>query len=260
VKKQSILMLLSIFLFTFFSGCSYVDIDNNLQTRIHQINSKEASSAPDGRAYVEDSSLSENYIDLKGIGGAFSAYKNYSVINMNGAEIATIEKGEEGVTYTLKSVQLFDSIYTSDVDMYGCQIDDVEFLESTPFILVEIEASYIAPSDKKKEIVADANEISGMAVESQPGKQLPEGMFPTVAYFSLRPPKDDSVLDYQHNFFSYRIKDGEPVKFQIGLFCGQSYIDNKNVYLEVNASPSIKDKVTGDTTRKLFVLFPESEE
>lgn len=91
-------------------------------------------------------------------------------------------------------------------------------------------------------------------------KQLPEGMFPTVAYFSLRPPKDDSVLDYQHNFFSYRIKDGEPVKFQIGLFCGQSYIDNKNVYLEVNASPSIKDKVTGDTTRKLFVLFPESEE
>lgn len=144
--------------------------------------------------------------------------------------------------------------------MYGCQIEDRDFLENTPFVLVELEALYKAPDGAETEIVADANELSGTALDSQITQQMEEEMYPAIGFFSLRPDKDDPSLDYRHNFFSYRIKAGEPITFQVGLFCGQSYIDAKNVYLEVNVIPSIEEEITGDKTRKLFVLFPESEE
>lgn len=45
------------------------------------------------------------------------------------------------------------------------------------------------------------------------------------------------------------------------LICSRDYIDAKNVFLEVNELPSTNElyKMTGDTARKLFVLFPEGE-
>jgi len=45
------------------------------------------------------------------------------------------------------------------------------------------------------------------------------------------------------------------------VFCEQEYIDAKNVFLEVNEVPQPNEgtHVTGDFTRKLFVLFPENE-
>ena len=44
-----------------------------------------------------------------------------------------------------------------------------------------------------------------------------------------------------------------------GLFCGPSYVEGGNVYLEVNEAPSLEQEMSGDTTRKLFALFPEQE-
>ena len=85
-------------------------------------------------------------------------------------------------------------------------------------------------------------------------------MYPAAAYISLRPQENDPDLDKGHDFFAYRIQEGEPVTFQLGLFCGPSYLEGGNVYLEVNEAPSLEQEMSGDTTRKLFALFPEQED
>ena len=92
--------------------------------------------------------------------------------------------------------------------------------------------------------------------------QTPDGLWPMPVYFSMRPKEDDPLLDSRHQMFCYIIQDGETISFQVGLICAQDYIDDKNVFLEVNAVPSTNwlYEMTGDTARKLFVLFPEGEE
>lgn len=263
MKRKLIIpvIIASVLLFTV-SGCSYKELDEQLQGTVEeQMDGGVDGYTSDGRAYAEVPPPPEDNMETGGLEQSFSAYRQYTVLSgEEGVEDLTIEKGTQGLTYTLKGVQAFDSIYDAGVDMYGCQMDNSSHLESTPFVLVELEASYTAPEGAGTEVIADANELSGTALDSQITQQMEKEMYPVVGFFSLRPEEDDPDLDYQHNFFSYRIKDGELVTFQIGLFCGQSYIDAKNVYLEVNAIPSIKEEVTGDTARKLFVLFPESEE
>lgn len=263
MKKTMIIPVLVAFvLLVAVSGCSYKELDEQIQSTIEQqMDGGVDGYTSDGRAYVEVPPLPEDEIELSGTEQSFSAYRKYTVLSgEEGVEDLTVERGTQGLTYTLKDVQAFDSIYDSGVDMYGCQIEDRDFLENTPFVLVELEALYKAPDGAETEIIADANELSGTALDSQITQQMEEEMYPAIGFFSLRPDKDDPSLDYRHNFFSYRIKAGDPITFQVGLFCGQSYIDAKNVYLEVNVIPSIEEEITGDKTRKLFVLFPESEE
>ena len=263
MKTRHIISLLAAMVLLFVgTGCSYKKIDETLQSAVQQeVDSGVDGYTSDGRAYVEVPPQPEDDVERKGAGESFSAYKQYTVLSgVPGVEDVVMERGTKGLTYTLKKVQVFASIYDAKVDMYGCQMEDSSFLESTPFVLVEMEASYTAPDSAETEVIADATELSAVALDSQMNQQMEEEVYPVTAYFSLRPKEDDPDLDYQHNFFSYRIKDGDPVTFQIGLFCGQSYLDGKNVYLEVNEVPSIEQEMTGDITRKLFVLFPESEE
>ena len=261
-KALAVPLLITLALAVTTAGCSYKELDEQLQSTIEQqMDGGVDGYTSDGRAYAEVPPPPEDNIELSGLEQSFSADREYTVLSgEQGVEDLTVERGTQGLTYTLKDVQAFDSIYDSGVDMYGCRIEDRNFLESTPFILVEVEAFYEAPDGAEAEIVADAGELSGTALASQITRQMEEGMYPEIAFFSLRPDKDDPSLDYQHEFFLYRIKDGEPVTFQVGLFCGQSYMAAKNVYLEVNEIPSIEEEITGDKTRKLFVLFPESEE
>ena len=56
-----------------------------------------------------------------------------------------IERGTQGLTYTLKGAEAFGSIYESGVDLYGCQIEDQAILENMSFVLVELEARLHRP-------------------------------------------------------------------------------------------------------------------
>ena len=92
-------------------------------------------------------------------------------------------------------------------------------------------------------------------------QQMEEEMYPAAAYFSLRPQEDDPDLDKGHDFFAYRIQEGEPVTFQLGLFCGPSYVEGgKRPTWRSTRPPPWSRRMSGDTTRKLFALFPEQED
>lgn len=254
------------------TGCSYKALDEQIQQTVHQAQQAVQQAADpedddgidgytdEGRPYVVVPPAPEDDMEIKGPGGSFSAYRVYTV-HYDDPEFADlpIERGTQGLTYTLKGVETFGSIYESGVDLYGCQIEDQAILENMSFALVELEASYTAPAGSDAAIIADAGELSGVALQDRMTQQMEEEMYPAAAYFSLRPQEDDPDLDKGHDFFAYRIQEGEPVTFQLGLLCGPSYVEGGNVYLEVNEAPSLEQEMSGDTTRKLFALFPEQE-
>lgn len=244
------------------SGCSYKDFDDKVQGALQdspQSIGGVDGYTPDGRPYAEISLLSEDQIEFKGIGESIPDYKSFTIID--DTVETPIERGVKGLTYTLEAVQTFSNFSDSNVDSYGCILDDKNMLETNSFILVDIKASYVAPSDGPNEIMADASDLSGMFLTSKLSTPVQEAQKPYVGYFSLRPERDDPRLDYQHQPFCYYIKDGTTINFQLGVFCEQEYIDAKNVFLEVNEVPQPNEgtHVTGDFTRKLFVLFPENE-
>ena len=243
------------------SGCSYKDFDDKVQDALQgqpQSMGGIDGYTSDGRPYVEAQMLSENQIDFIGIGEAVSAYKSFTLSDSSSETL--IEKGVEGLTYTVEKVKSFPSISDADVDSH-CILDNQNAPETNAFVLVDIKAAYTAPSDSLKEVMADANDLSGMLLTSKLSDPVEETQKPCVGYFSLRPQKDDPRLDYRHQALCYYIKDGETIHFQLGIFCEQKHIDNKNVFLEVNEVPQPNEDVsiTGDFARKLFVLFPENE-
>lgn len=254
------------------TGCSYKALDEQIQQTVQQAQQAVQQAADpedddgidgytdEGRPYVVVPPAPEDDMEIKGPGGSFSAYRVYTVhYDDPEFEDLPIERGTQGLTYTLKGAEAFGSIYESGVDLYGCQIEDQAILENMSFVLVELEASYTAPAGSDAAIIADAGELSGVALQDRMTQQMEEEMYPAAAYFSLRPQEDDPDLDKGHDFFAYRIQEGEPVTFQLGLLCGPSYVEGGNVYLEVNEAPSLEQEMSGDTTRKLFALFPEQE-
>lgn len=241
-----------------FSGCSYKELDEQIQGTIQQIEGVEDQSVQENPPKPEDQTM------YKGIGETFSAYKKYAIDFGAGEEVDPLvnEKGNEGLTYTLKDVTAYASIHDADVDMYGCMFsENDDFIKNNAFILIDIQASYTAPEEGEKQIIADAGELSGTVLESKMTGQTPDGLWPMLVYFSMRPKEDDPLLDSRHQMFSYIIQDGETIDFQVGLICSQDYIDDQNVFLEVNEVPSTNELygMTGDTARKLFVLFPEGD-
>lgn len=254
MQKNKLLVILIAAIIALCGGCSYKEIDEQIQSTVK-------GGVNNGQTYVEVPPQPEDQIEYKGVGESFSAYKKYK-LTMDGTEEETeIEKGNQGLTYTLKGVTAYASIYDSQVDMYGCALaDNEDILRNNAFILIDVHASYTAPTEAAEEIIADAGQLSGICLEGKMTQQAAEGIQPMLVYFSMRPEEDDPKLDYQHQFFSYIIQNGESMDFQVGISCAQEYIDDKNVFLEVNEIPSIDGDVTGDTARKLFVLFPEGEE
>ena len=256
MKKNKLLVALVAASIALCGSCSYKEVDNQLQGAIQQIGGMEDQTV------IENPPMPEDQTMYKGIGETFSAYKKYLVDFGEETDPIENEKGNEGLNYTLKGVNDYASIHDADVDMYGCMFsENDDFIKNNAFILIDIQASYTAPEEGEKQIIADAGELSGTALESKMTGQTPDGLWPMLVYFSMRPKEDDPLLDSQHQMFSYIIQDGETIAFQVGLICSQVYIDDQNVFLEVNEVPSTNElyEMTGDTARKLFVLFPDGD-
>ena len=112
----------------------------------------EADSAPETSAAGET--------EIKGTGESISGYKSFTIHYEDDTESA-IQRGVEGLTYTLEGVQVFDSIKDAGVDMYGCTVDSEDIL-GLPFVLVELKADYTAPTGGEGEVIADANDLTPM--------------------------------------------------------------------------------------------------
>ena len=253
--KRRITALLAALTLFLCAGCSYRELDD----LIHDAFPGEGGNAtPPAVTFTPPP---EDQITYQGVGGSFSAYRKYSVHADDGSDLEDeiIERGEQGLTYTLEGVQVYDSFQDAGVDEYGLMFTDETFLKNNRFILADMKASYTAPPGGETKIAADANELSGIYLTSGLAGQEEYGMPPTLAYFNLRPREDDPKFDKDHQFFFYTIEDGESVEFQVGIFCGPEYLESGNVYLEVNEIPMINDgiELLGDTARKLFVLLPK---
>ena len=214
------------------------------------------STAPDSEAGSAPEPSGKSETEIKGVGGSISGYKSFTIHYEDDTESA-IERGVEGLTYTLEGVKVYDSITESGVDMYGCTVDSEDILART-FVLVELKADYAAPDGGETEVIADANDLTPLLLTDK----LEEGSepaFPALGYFSLRPEEGDAKLDSQHQAYCYVIKDGESLTLQLGIFCDRALIDAKNLYLEVNVVPAPPDggTVTGDTARRMFDLLGE---
>lgn len=197
-----------------------------------------------------------NETEIRSTGESISGYKSFAIRYEDGTESA-IERGVEGLTYTLEGVKVYDSIGDAGVDMYGCTVDSEDIL-ARPFVLVELKAGYTAPAGGPLEVIADANDLTPLLLMDRL-EAGSEPAFPTLGYFSLRPGEGDAKLDSQHQAYCYIIKDGESVTFQLGVFCDRALIDTKNLFLEVNAVPAPPDggTVTGDTVKRMFDLLGE---
>ena len=214
------------------------------------------SAAPDSEVGPASEPSVGSEPEIKGTGESISGYKSFTIHFEDGTE-SVIERGVEGLTYTLQGAKVYDSIASAGVDLYGCTVDSEDIL-ARPFVLVELKADYAAPAGGQTEVIADANDLTPLLLTDKLDAGS-EPAFPALGYFSLRPKEGDAKLDSQHNAFCYIIKDGESVTFQLGIFCDQTLIDAKNLYLEVNAVPAPPDggTVTGDTAQRMFALLGE---
>lgn len=266
LKRMAGGLLASVLLVLAVSGCSYRDFEDKVHRAV-QHNFQEKIGGVDGytsegRAYANVTLPEEDEIEYKQIGDTFAGF-----VTCTTADGDTIEKGTQGLEYTLNAVKVYDSIFGAQVDLYGCLFADDDpneddLLKNNAFLLMDVTASYTAAAGGQEEIKAEMEEFSGAYLLTKGnadfGDRRHDGeLEPVFAYFSGRPAKDDPKLDYQNDASSYMIQSGETKTFQIGLLCAPEFIASKNVYLELNGFPA---NAGVNIPRKLFVLFPESKE
>lgn len=259
MKKIVYSMIYLLTLVLSFTGCSYRALDDKIQSEIYKAfeYTELDGFTSNGTDYYEPEPILDSSIEFKGVNETIPGYFEY--IDSEGK---TFTIGTNGITYTLRNVEIFDSIYKSGVDLYGCTIENQDFLDNNAFVLVTLSAEYTAPLDGPEEIIASATVFNGAYLtgcgndnfeDRADGKILE----PVVVYFSERPSKNDQQLDYQHQAFSYVIRDGETFTFQVGMLAAEEFIKTQNLYLSVNA---ISSGIVKDYPYKYFVLFPNREQ
>lgn len=238
------------------AACTGTPASGQPQSNARPPESGPQSAAPGSGPAPTPEPAGDGAVETKGVGESISGYKSFTIHYEDGTE-STIQRGVEGLTYTLEGVKVYDSITEAGVDMYGCTVDSADIL-ARPFVLVELKADYAAPAEGEEQVIADANDLTPL-LRMDKLEAGSEPAFPALGYFSLRPKEGDARLDSQHNAFCYVIKDGESLTFQLGIFCDRALIDGKNVYLEVNAVPAPPEggTVSGDTVKRMFDLLAE---
>ena len=256
MKKSHVALAALLALTAALTACSGGPASSQPQSIPRQPESGAQSAAPDSASGSASEAFGGQTAEIKGVGESISGYKAFTIHYEDGTE-SPIQRGVEGLTYTLEGVKVYDSIQDAGVDMYGCTVDSEDIL-ARPFVLVELKADYTAPAGGEKEVIADANDLTPM-IQMNKLEEGAEPDFPVLGYFSLRPKEGDAKLDSQHNAFCYVIKDGESLTMQLGLFCDQALLDSQDLYLEVNTVPAPPDggTVGGDTAQRMFDLLAE---
>lgn len=245
------------------SGCAKDQTDQEKQSDFNQElqeieeSGKDDGYTADGRHYVTVEPEAPFEISYKGIGESYPTYRAFTV--KDSADPMEMQVGDLGLTYTLEDVTVYESFTKAQEDAKLDEYCSDGYHGDDPFILIGMTATYKAPSADKNTIITQlSGTVDGRFLENKP---CPDSTnVPALSYFSLRPKADDKELDKDHDFYSYRIQDGDSIYFQIGVTCGPEWIESKNVYLEVTSLPPVPDEIIGDTTRRMFVLLPEGAE
>lgn len=183
--------------------------------------------------------ISLDNLRLKGIDETFEAW-----VKIDNGESIEI-RGNEGLYYTLKSVEVYENIYEAELSDKGLVIlESKEILENNNFILCSFEAKYIAPEGGKEQILDSADQFIAKYIDSLcEGGKLDlqtvgiENMEPYTVYCSEMPKGGVKELLNTRDGFRFAISDGESFEFKVGLIAGKSFMENNNVFLMLNYIP-----------------------
>ena len=294
MKKTIILML--VVLMTL-SGCSIKQINDNI---MGAVSGEDKVMQPEGQTdmgtVIEGDGISENLTEsvsvdndinenvsesdvkridnknvvIKGIGDSFLGFVKYDEKLFDG----TIERnvrGTEGVTYTLKSVNIYENIEESGIIPNNTIINKDGEIEDyvksrdeiADFIVAEMIATYDKPAGgEDKVVVYTSGDLRPAYFEDN----LNEGFYDRIHsgkinnnpdYIWFEVDEDHRVKidnDSGKNLYNFYVSDGEEVTFRVGIFVPKELIETKNIYLCVNWFPYAYFR---EYNHKYFALFPQ---
>jgi len=289
MKKYIIVILIILFIL---NGCSATNLNDTL---LNNINSEEKVMQPEDQVdlgtVVEDEIKSESTteekedeadidpdlkridnmnVTIKGVGDSYQGFVKYDEKLYDG----TIERkirGTEGVYYTLTSVNIYESIEESGIELNKTILDNEgnidKFVKSkdeiADFIVVEMSAVYDKPAGgEDKVIVYTTSDLSPAFFEDN----LKEGFYdrihsgeinnnPVYAWFDVDEAHRVKIdNDKGKNLFNFYISEGEVVNFKIGIFTPRELIETDNIYLCIN---KFVRGFLRNYTHKYFALLPE---
>ena len=178
-----------------------------------------------------------------------------SYVHFLSEEAGEFEQGVKGLTYTLNSVTVYNSISDSGVsfdDTCGLY-DDTAQIRNNKFIVADMTADYNSPDGSD----APVNVALNFAVMFWHEKAFDYGnVRPSLIWFSMHPDETDEELDRNHDYFVFRIKTGESVQFKLGILAGESYVNDGDVYLSAD---SAELKMEGYTYYHFRLLSDKTE-
>lgn len=280
-----IFTVLLVALFTL-SGCSYVQFEEGLKSSLNDL--KPERDQFEGYVFIaeetpEESDDSESVSETKTESGKnekriiYSTFDNgviavelldigdscsgvYKYSNSKG-DVVTL--GQEGVSYTLKGVEVYDSYFDSSYTDYGWFIYTSEVNERVvkmnAFIVAEITVKYEAPDDSEENKRIPVHiDTRGFRIEEKVDdngymRTADSYSYPVQVWFSDPPTEEDAELDPLKDNCSIMINDGEERTVKIGYFANHELVESKNVFITFGyIKPSIKGSIT-----KMFEIFPD---
>lgn len=237
------------------SSCSYSDIDNALDEKIHNNPAPEAT-INDGNGNVDsNSNVNENGIIYIEENGIFPDYYTFTYSSDN----SVFEDGIKGLSFKFNKATVYDTINDSPIktdecgmgfDLLSSENINNGILENN-FVLVDMTAYY----EKEDETQPDAIQFfMCMDVTYKGGENFKEfqpstfqngqatddysSINPIIQYFSEQPKKGDKDLsgneiDLIHNSNMCRtpLKNGESLDFQLGIIVSEKLTEDKNLFL-----------------------------
>ena len=192
--------------------------------------------------------VERNEVEFKNIGDTFKGWVKYE---HDGHKVI---HGNEGLYYTLDSVELYENISDAELDPNG-KILYEDWHDTNMFILCEITVKYEAPAGGETTIISSVSELEGEHLEEINKESETEPIIPLVAYCSDLPKGDSELLLNSNQGFRFLINDGETITFQVGIIANKAFVESKNVFLRVNY---VVPKYVADYRHKYFILFPEN--
>ncbi len=265
-KRPIIHVFIAISIIGISTGCSFTEIDTSLQEGIRNLTEGEEEEevyvTPDGTTIAPEDvapqpkPVAEEQKVYIGFGEPVSDYVIRT--DMSGE---TWEQGIQGLEYTMNGIEIFDSLYESPIKPEELPYGSEEMFQANGFILVEMEASYMAPEGGADEItVALSSSFTGYYDEEKGNADFGERMGalpenhsiePLVIYCSEHLPIDDP--EFSKIYSRTTMKSGEKKTYKIGIIVAKEFIESENIYMEV----STVHPDSGDNIHTFLDLFAD---
>lgn len=237
MRKKMILSGMAVCLSLFLLGCSYTKIEQKVKENIGQDVPLET--------ILPEETTDDEIIYLQ-IGETLQDYYAYTDIDLN----ERVEFGTKGLEYIVNQVTAYDSFSVSGIDLNEANIpyeNDNEItaiIENNRFVLIDLTVSYTNETGdtSNDSIIWNVSDFHG-AYRWGDGYDEVEVDFPNkcepfICFFDKHCNDGDIDMNGRemsraHDYYTCAdpIQSGESISFQIGLYCAEDFIKQKNLFL-----------------------------